>query len=774
LSVVGIVGLTVFIIISIGAIWWCFKLLSGSNDLPMRSRREPFALGYPRASTSVDPVIVPVDDVQKNTVQLPPLAVNFGSIAPPLLAADPKTEVSPNFITSPSKIEESLLFRSLVLAMFAVSIISVDFAAGTHFSWIGIPFVTIGTIWSWYRRHDAKHWLNILVSIVSLALVFATSVPVLFKQIAPAIDLLPSSSKLAATLELTLGSIVVLLQMGLSFSLYSRRVLGYCLLISIILIGVAAGLSQNIGFFILLCGWMTIAIPTLMLDYRSRLALPPMGIASLSSQSKDRSTPIPWKYLTKLAAIAIAIGLIISIFIPNFQLPDLAFKQAGIDKLQTLAQKYKTPNSNLPSSPAPSPISSPPPIDDRALASKVLGQSGNNNYPELIKQENLQLPPELSNRLQQFTQQILATSPQPLKSDFDRSTYLAEYLKQHHQDAPPPANFADLPPLDSKLIQQSIAKCTAAPQTCKMVGNKQDLPVVHTSMLRSIGIPARLKTGEQLAQLDPQTKLYPRPPAQPPSQTEMYAPNWGWVPLDATPDRPVLNLTPQQRSGLTGLKDGQDSAIGTSSAPVSQPSSPITSPSGFRDGQDSAIGTSSAAASQLSPNDAPAQPDPNTSINHPSPPITSPAESPKLDFNLIILKTIAVTIIIVGVFALWLFRYRQQQQQLATLPPIERIYRSMLTSLSKTGNTKLPAQTQLEYAQSIKNTEHPQIAQVTAEISQLYTAWRYGNQKIEIDKLARKLQNLQHLQQLAANRQRQQWFAHQKAAIQNLVKFNQA
>ena len=91
----------------------------------------------------------------------------------------------------------------------------------------------------------------------------------------------------------------------------------------------------------------------------------------------------------------------------------------------------------------------------------------------------------------------------------------------------------------------------------------------------------------------------------------------------------------------------------------------------------------------------------------------------------------------------------------------------MLISLSKTGNTKLPAQTQLEYAQSIKNTEHPQIAQVTAEISQLYIAWRYGKQKIDIDKLARKLQNLQHLQQLAANRQRQQWLANQKKAIFN-------
>ena len=87
----------------------------------------------------------------------------------------------------------------------------------------------------------------------------------------------------------------------------------------------------------------------------------------------------------------------------------------------------------------------------------------------------------------------------------------------------------------------------------------------------------------------------------------------------------------------------------------------------------------------------------------------------------------------------------------------------MIASLSKTGNAKVPAQTQLEYACSIKNTDHPQIAKIVEEISQLYTAWRYGNQKIDAKHLAKKLQNLQHLQQLAANRKRKQWITNQKS-----------
>ncbi len=108
--------------------------------------------------------------------------------------------------------------------------------------------------------------------------------------------------------------------MGLSFNLYHRRLLGYCLVTSGVLMAVVASLSHALSFLILLCGF-------------------------------------------------IAIG---------------------------------------------------------EIATKFLSQPGNNNYPDIIKQDNLQLPPELATQLQQSTQQILATSLQPLKSDYDRAAYLAD------------------------------------------------------------------------------------------------------------------------------------------------------------------------------------------------------------------------------------------------------------------------------------------------------------------------------------------------------------
>lgn len=723
-------GVLLFTVVTGASLYWLITFLrSFSNDLPS-SRRETFTLGYPRAPMSGDPVITPVDEqeAKKMPERLPQVKIDYVPTAASVPVVNRCAEVLPNFAPIASKIEESLLFRSLTLGLFAVSVFSLDFSAGTHFSLSGIPFAAVGAAWSWYRRHHAKHWLNIAVSVASLGLVFGVFVPIIFRQI-------PPYPRPAATLGVMLGAISIALNLGLSFHLYSRRILGYCLLTSVILIGVAAGVSQNIGlqnigFVILFCGFMAIVLPTLMLDYRSRLALPPIGIQSFPVQGQLSYQRLPWKYLIQLAAVSIGSGIIVAIFLPNFHLPNFSFKPPGIDNIKNIAQQHRQPPNNPP--PSTDPNSAP--VDRQELARKVFGQPNNNNYPDTIKQENLQLPPELAGELQKFTQQILATSPQPLNSDFDRSTYIAEYLKQHHQDATTATTPASL---DAKSIQALIAKCSDDTATCKLVGNKQDLPVVYTSMLRSIGIPARLKTGEQPAQIDLQTKLYPRPTDKPPSQTEMYSPNWGWVNLDSTPDRPVVNLSPTEIERLQAQAQQQ---LGATPSPSASPTP------------------------QPDPNSPNLQPNWNNSVDNSSPPdrVNQPAETPT-DFDPNILKTIAISIaIIAGIF--WYLWYRNQaQQQLASLHPIERIYRSTIVSLSKTSTAKLPAQTQLEYARIIKHTEHPQIAKIVEEISQLYTAWRYGNQKIDVKHLTKKLQNLQHLQQLAANRKRQQWIANQKA-----------
>jgi transglutaminase-like putative cysteine protease len=725
-----------------------------------------------RTVTSIDdlillnrehPIVKPVAEAKIPQPLVPSAPARVLPIVLRTPQIDRQSEILPNFSTSPSPIEESLLLRILVLGIFAISVISTDLAAGTHYSWVSIPCATVGAAWSWHRRHYAKHWLNIAVSIASLAILIGLIVPILFRDMqigmanyAAGLDLVAPQLKTSMSIGLALGMLMVGLQIGLSFNLYSRKVLGYCLLISVVLMGVTASLSRNISFLILLCGFVAIGIPGLMLDYRSRLALKPIGIQSRITAKQLPYQYLPWKYLSQLAAISIGLGLMLAVFLPNFHLPDLSFKPSGLDNLQTLAQKYHN-SQPAPQSPSAQDSSSQQPqLSAREMASKLLGQPGNNNYPDTIKQDHLQVPPEIASQLQQFTQQILATSPQPLNSDYDRAAYLGEYLKQHHQSDPQQLDPAKLPSVDTKLVQQLIVKCPPELKDCQLTGNKQDVSVVYTSMLRSIGIPARLKTGDKLAEFDPHTQMYQRPPADAQSQTEVYFPNWGWMGLDATPvgeasleeNQPLLNPDPRQLAQL----QQQSQNLPPSAQPAPTPT-PQSSP---------ANSTPQPSPGNSTPQTAPDNPASSPNRSTPTDP-QSPFELPKWEPDPVILRIIVAVIAICGGMA-WYLRYqRQQQQQLAHLPPVEQIYRSMLANLSKQGLSKRPAQTQLEYASSASKIYHPQIAKVVWEISQLYTAWRYGNQKIDVKQLAKKLQYLQQLQQLAAQRQRQQWVANLKS-----------
>jgi TgpA N-terminal domain/Transglutaminase-like superfamily len=642
---------------------------------------------------------------------------------------------------------------------------------------VAIPITTAGAVWSWYRRQYSKHWLNVGMSVAVLAILIVGIFPILFKELEVG-NSAPTAIRGTISIALGLQTILVDLQLGLSFNLYGRKVLGYGVVISSLLMAIAAYLSQSISFLILLCGFVAIAIPILMLDYRSRIALKPIGISATPTLELLPYQHLPWKYLGRLAAISLGIGLMVAVFLPNFRfsnlsLPNIQQNPQIASQGAINAEQMERGTLNQPDRSASAPSSMTPPSQSvGSMAAQLLGQPGNNNYPDSIRQKNLQLPPEISSQLQQFTQKILATSPQPLDSDYARSAYIAEYLKQHHQADLQSTDLTNLPPVDAKAIAKVIAKCPPNSTDCPIVANKQDLPILYTSMLRSIGIPTRLKTGDRPLEIDPQTQMYPRPPASEPSKTEVYFPNWGWFGLDATPDRPLLNPDPTQ---LAQLQQQVKIMPLTFPDPATNPqTTPNPAPSG----------SSPTANSQATPSPDPTTPSPSSkpasnspfsnlsSFFQPNRATSTPSSAsspapPKLDLpkwepNPAILKLVVIIIAIgVGIY-LYLAhqrRHKQEQQMLASLPPVERIYRSMLTSLSKNKLSKLPSQTQIEYAGIAQKTVHPQIAKVVWEISSAYIAWRYGKQKPNIKELEKKLQFLQHLQKLAADRERQQKIA---------------
>ena len=66
----------------------------------------------------------------------------------------------------------------------------------------------------------------------------------------------------------------------------------------------------------------------------------------------------------------------------------------------------------------------------------------------------------------------------------------------------------------------------------------------------------------------------------------------------------------------------------------------------------------------------------------------------------------------------------------------------MLAQFNLKGTPKHPAQTPLEYAQTICETQSHLSGILVTEISQAYTAWRYGAQPQEIDRLQGLLKDL--------------------------------
>jgi protein-glutamine gamma-glutamyltransferase len=88
------------------------------------------------------------------------------------------------------------------------------------------------------------------------------------------------------------------------------------------------------------------------------------------------------------------------------------------------------------------------------------------------------------------------------------------------------------------------------------------------------------------------------------------------------------------------------------------------------------------------------------------------------------------------------WRNWRHQTWLNKLPPVERIYQQMLARLSSQGISKHSAQTPLEYAQNVRDTQTSAIGISVLEISQAYTAWRYGQQPQQLDRLQELLQDL--------------------------------
>lgn len=418
----------------------------------------------------------------------------------------------------------------------------------------------------------------------------------------------------------------------------------------------------------------------------------------------DRRTPIPTKQviqsytaLEELPNIIPGMSVVSELYFPT---PEIAIDAEGSLRSPVGLLKGLTYT-----------VVSQVPLRDRALLdrAKIAVDAKTAKY-------YLQIPPEIAPKLQQYTQALVTNASQqqvgknsePLRSNYAKALYLAQYLKQHYRLPQDPFGLPRVPD-GTDLASWFLFRCEGKSTSCEAGGYGDHFATTYTMMLRSIGIPARLAVGFDSGRFNPFTGYYEVSNTDAHALTEVYFPKLGWFAFDPIPGHP---LTPPSAD--------EEQTFGTVGALWKWIAGWLPSP----------LTAWLAEIWSLT--------------------LGWLVVGIALFFGLFsqgwlgIFSGLAIAIAISGC-GWWIWRQWQnwrQRQWLKKLPPVERIYQQMLVRLRALGMVKHPAQTPLEFARSLWITRAYSSSKVVTEISQAYTAWRYGQEPQQVDRLEELLKHL--------------------------------
>ncbi|MFN6536469.1 MAG: DUF3488 and DUF4129 domain-containing transglutaminase family protein [Nostoc sp. EkiNYC01] len=200
-----------------------------------------------------------------------------------------------------TEVENSISLRVLVLALVILGIVATDIAAETSFSIWALPLSVVGAIWSYYRRGDRNIAVKFCIAIGMLIALGA-----FFGRLVTELN----------DTRLGLAELLIQLQVLHSFDTPRRKNLGYSIVIGLILLGVAATLSQTLAFAPVLLLFLAIALPTLILDYRSRLGLQPLKTQKQNTP-KEKFSSLNFKFLIVNFFVIVGLGLAIFAVLPR-------------------------------------------------------------------------------------------------------------------------------------------------------------------------------------------------------------------------------------------------------------------------------------------------------------------------------------------------------------------------------------------------------------------------------------------------------------------------
>ena len=203
----------------------------------------------------------------------------------------------------PKQVEDSITLRVLVLALVIVGIVATDTAAETRYSFWGLPLSILGAIWSYYHRHQRNITVKLFIAIGMLVALGA-----FFGRLVGQLN----------DTRLVLAQLLIQLQILHSFDIPRRKDLGYSITIGLILLGVAASVSQTLAFAPLLLIFLAFSLPTLVFDYRSRLGLQDIKTKTQRLEVKGTKKPgvLPSYFL--LFILITGLGLSIFALLPRF------------------------------------------------------------------------------------------------------------------------------------------------------------------------------------------------------------------------------------------------------------------------------------------------------------------------------------------------------------------------------------------------------------------------------------------------------------------------
>ncbi len=339
-------------------------------------------------------------------------------------------------------------------------------------------------------------------------------------------------------------------------------------------------------------------------------------------------------------------------------------------------------------------------ISEVPYRDRTVLRRASNDYPKTIQKYYLDVPPEIADKVRQRTEELLATSPKPITSSYEKALYLAQALKQRYSF---PENPFALPPLaeNEDLVEAFLFKQNG--------GYPDHFSTALTIMLRSIGIPARLVVGFGTGEFNPFTGLYLVKNTDAYAMTEVYFPKYGWFTFDPIPGHEILPPSIEEDQTFSVLRQFWNWVAGWLPSPVTSVLGSLWN---------LIIRSLGAVISRL------------WAI---------------LSDGWVGLFAGLILAIALGFFG-WLgwnqWRTWRYQRWLSGLPPMESIYQQMVRILGTKGYAKHPAQTPLEYAKASRQHQPPTSAEVIDEISQAYVRWRYGDQKPNIKQLRQRLRDL--------------------------------